>query len=910
MAETYPDFNDFLRQHRATDGMTTTHTRIGDSKNVYGKNVYGGKYHIPDDKLDIFHELYYQNSFVENRKEYLTEVQPKINPPTYLDFDFKHEKDVNTRQITDEKLREFSEFLLDTISSCCDDENVNNVKGFVMMKDKVNEKDDFTKDGIHYQFNLTMPRPAQKYLREIILKDKYFKDFCKDIKCVNSNEDIYDEGITKGHVNIQLFGSQKPRHEAYKLVAITSFDDEGNIEYNQDIKMTPDIMKSLSVRTHHEKLTLKLQNNIPIKEPPKKLKIVNRLKQSTTGKSKVIDITDRPCDIDFECFTKEDKELADIIDVKYIDNYHDWTKLIWSCRVDNNFQLAHYISSKGQKYDDDASETKKIWDNFTDSRNGFSKATFYHYCKISDPDKYTEIRAKYHSFTEINGFTDNDLAKTFCKLYGCDHIYNDKMFYYFNGILWISSESGRHLKKSITNDLPSFYLKEATRIQNQIRLSEDETQQEILKKKMGGLFNIVRKIQGYSSMNNIVGMVKIYIEKSSNEVEFETAPYLFAFEDRIYDLKANEWSEPCRDDYLCISTGYSWCEPSNEDMDTFDKFLDTIFPHADEKKLYMIILATGLCGKTLEKFINANGSGGNGKGVINELAEMMFGNYAYNCANAVLLNPIKDGNNPTVANMKNKRIIFYREPDTTEQKKLNIATIKELTGGKAINARMNYSNDTRTVLVATHILECNERPKFSGRVDDAVLRRLIDILFRSIFTSKPDEYFGEYVFMKNDYYKSTEFQTKYRCVLFKTLIKYWKEYLDKKENIDVFICDSVKERTNSYLEANDEMKSWFDDHYERTGNRDDILQIKDIYDDFKNSEIWQNISKRERRELNKKGFTEKISGNIHFRKYYKEREKSKMVQEKYGVSLMRNVFVGFVKIEKYSECLLDIDDDC
>ncbi|MCP4159045.1 MAG: hypothetical protein GY760_03135, partial [Deltaproteobacteria bacterium] len=112
------------------------------------------------------------------------------------------------------------------------------------------------------------------------------------------------------------------------------------------------------------------------------------------------------------------------------------------------------------------------------------------------------------------------------------------------------------------------------------------------------------------------------------------------------------------------------------------------------------------------------------------------------------------------------------------------------------------------------------------------------------------------------------------------------------------------------LEANDELKSWFDEKYEFTGNRDDILQIKDIYEDFKEGDTWVNMSKRERREMNKKGFTEKITGNIHFRKYYKEVEKSKIVQEKYGVTKMRNVFVGFVRIVK-GDCVLDTEDgDC
>lgn len=606
--------------------------------------------------------------------------------------------------------------------------------------------------------------------------------------------------------------------------------------------------------------------------------------------------------------TDEDQELADIIDTKYIDNYNDWTKLIWACRTDDNFELAHYISQRGNKYDGDDAMTRMIYNDFKESRNGFSKATFYHYAKISDPDAYATIRAKYHPFTEVEDITDNDLAKTFVKLYGYNHIYYDKAFYFFNGVLWERSESGRHLKKSLLNDLSMFYKNEAKNVKKRLRYANDFERQQ-LQYTLNLLNGIVKRIQNSTSMNNLTNVVKVYIERSNEEVEFETNPYLFAFKNKIYDLKHNDWIEPCREDYLCVSTGYNWSEPDAKDIETFEEFLKTIFPLADERKLYMTILATGLCGKTLEKFINANGSGGNGKGVINELAEMMFGNYSYNCANAVLLGPIKDGNNPTVANMRHKRIIFYREPDTTEQKKLNIATIKELTGGKALNARMNYSNDTKTVLVGTHILECNERPKLSGRVDDAVVRRLIDIPFRSVFTADPTEYFGDYVFEKNEFYKSVEFQTKFKCVLFKVLCKYWKQYQQLNENIDLFICDSVKERTSAYLEANDEFKSWFDERYTQTKVATDVLQIKDIYNAYKNGELWLNLSKRERRELNKRNFIEKVSGNIHFRKFYKEREKSKAIQQKYGVTLMRNVLIGFKETENAdSETSVDVTE--
>jgi hypothetical protein len=129
-----------------------------------------------------------------------------------------------------------------------------------------------------------------------------------------------------------------------------------------------------------------------VKAVNSKTKNVKAVKQNPASKSPIVNISD------------EDKELADIIDLKYIDNYNDWTKLIWACAVEDNFELAHYISSRGKKYDGSETATRVIYDSFTDSRKGFSKATFYHYAKISNEKQYLETRAKYHK-----QFDDEDI---------------------------------------------------------------------------------------------------------------------------------------------------------------------------------------------------------------------------------------------------------------------------------------------------------------------------------------------------------------------------------------------------------------------------------------------------------------------------------------------------------------------
>ena len=201
-------------------------------------------------------------------------------------------------------------------------------------------------------------------------------------------------------------------------------------------------------------------------------------------------------------------------------------------------------------------------------------------------------------------------------------------------------------------------------------------------------------------------------------------------------------------------------------------------------------------GKTLEKFILANGCGRNGKGFINELFLCMLGRYGYTCSNSVLMNPLKGGACQEVANMDNKRCVIYREPDTDNCKKLNGSTVKELTGGKVIPARGLYSSKTEQVLRATHIVECNERPKISGDIGNALVMRIIDQLFRSTFTKELNDVDESiHIYKGDDSIKDTQFQENHKYALFNILTEYWN---DSGYNIDSFIPASVKERSESY----------------------------------------------------------------------------------------------------------------
>ena len=128
-----------------------------------------------------------------------------------------------------------------------------------------------------------------------------------------------------------------------------------------------------------------------------------------------------------------------------------------------------------------------------------------------------------------------------------------------------------------------------------------------------------------------------------------------------------------------------------------------------------------LSGIRLEKFILANGCGRNGKGLINELFQETLGtDYFYKLPVDVLQSKVdlSKGANPQVANMDNARFILSSEPE--ENDKLRINMIKDLTGGKEVNARLLFKNKCRVRMVQVLALEFNEKPKLSGTMNPAV----------------------------------------------------------------------------------------------------------------------------------------------------------------------------------------------
>ena len=578
---------------------------------------------------------------------------------------------------------------------------------------------------------------------------------------------------------------------------------------------------------------------------------------------------------DDESNKTELKDILNNIDIKYVDDYDSWSKIVWALRNNSktNKKLARQFSKRSHKFDEDY--FSKLWKN---TRSGNSIATIYHYSKKSNKLTFQKIKSKYMSIDDHLG-TDDYLARLFLEDNGVCYVYKNDTLYTYNRKIWSVDKSNNKLCCYISCylfELLNIKLMSLNRLISKYTMENDQSKIKSLQEQRKFINGVISSVLSTSKIIKISQrIIHLLSCQDFDHIEFDSNPYLFCFNNKCYDLKIGKWVKPKRDDYILTTCRYDYELSSPHNLNELSELINQIFPDEEIKKTYISFMSTSLFGIPIEKFIIANGSGGNGKGVLNELLVETLGDYSYTAPNDLLLNSIKSGNNPAVASMNNKRLVIYREPDS-ENQKLCGASIKEITGGSQINARMNYSNDTKTRLRATHILECNKKPKIDGRKDDSIERRLVDIPFKSTFTNKQELLDQDlpYVFKANIYYKSDEFKKKFKSTLFDYLIQYIKDEPDVCNN--PYTCKEVLQRTKEYIQDSDDLYSILSESIENTNCKTDYVSCKDLYNIYKSSEFFYNLSKKQKREQNYKWFRLELVSNNNYKIYYRDIYKPKI----------------------------------
>ena len=154
--------------------------------------------------------------------------------------------------------------------------------------------------------------------------------------------------------------------------------------------------------------------------------------------------------------------------------------------------------------------------------------------------------------------------------------------------------------------------------------------------------------------------------------------------------------------------------------------------------------------------------------------------------------------------------------------------------------------------------------------------RTIDLLFPSRFTKLDDEIDNISVLKADGVYKTTEWKEDHRNEFLHLIIQAFKKF--QNNNYIFKIPQNAKERTQSYLNLSFPILEIFNDLYEMTNGSNDIVKLKDEYDNIKHTDTFYGFDKAEKRKYNYKYFCDFIEKNREFRGKYHDIKKIKNVK--------------------------------
>jgi P4 family phage/plasmid primase-like protien len=430
------NFFEFLKSHQInkTSQLVSTNTRIGDKE----LQLYGGSYHIPEDEYPLFLNLYYNEVFIKNKKEYFTEKQLEKDGAILIDIDLRFNYELNARVYSDEHIEDLISLYLEKLKNIYefDDETEFYIYVFEKTNIKRDEKKNIVKDGIHIIIGLPSDHDMQQYLRqEIISKiDEIWGDF----PITNSWDEVFDEGISKGHINWQLYGSSKPGCEAYSLTKMfqIKFETETNIEIIHKIPILDidikEVFPKLSVRNRNLPICFykntfiqQLQNKIDsgeiisVNEDNKRCKkhnesmsttstftenilsplMVLQIKSMDELKSLVDHFIDK-LNNEIEQKYIELKEAYDytmILPSSYYTEYSKWIRVGWALRNIHDSLFIVWVVFSSQCVEKfqiiDIPDLFSQWQTFDlNNLNGLTKRSIMHWANVDAHDNYKKVR--------------------------------------------------------------------------------------------------------------------------------------------------------------------------------------------------------------------------------------------------------------------------------------------------------------------------------------------------------------------------------------------------------------------------------------------------------------------------------------------------------------------------------------
>jgi len=787
----YSDLSDFLTKHNAPDAKSSTHTRIGKKE----LNIYGGSFAINKENLHVFRRLYYEHVFVKGRKEYLTEKQLENDGPIMIDLDFRYDISVTKRLHTKEHISDLICLYLEQLKKLIIFEENKQFPIFIMEKPNVNRcvDNNETKDGIHIIIGIQMDRTLQCMLRDRIIAE--IGDIW-DLSLTNDWNGVLDEGISKGCVNWQMYGSQKPGNEAYALTYYLIGEWDSN---DRDCMTTPksikelDLAKDLAILSAQYDQHVKFEINPDIlDEYNKRLETKNTKtkKSGTKGKINVILEEDEETDIQLSSITNITilkKAIDNImttlkINEQYIREIHEYTQILPAkyykpgSHLQNRmvaFALKHtderlflsWVMLRSKADDFDYGTIPNLyheWRNhFHKRQDGITKRSIMYWAKQDAFEEYEKVKkGTIDHYVEETIFEAGDwdyamvLYHMFKDKYVCGSITN-KRWYVFNKHRWEKDE-GQRLRLAISRDLFQLYSDKQHQCLADAHLYEPTSEEhEKIQRKVKKIAEICIKLKKTNDKNNIMReAMEIFFDKDFIK-NMDSNPYLLCFTNGVFDFKTKEFRQGYPQDYITKTTGIPYIKYKYDDnkktADEIMTFMEQLFPQENLCRYMWDHLASCLIGIKKEHAFNIyRGSGSNGKSILTDLMSQCLGEYKGTVPITLVTDKRSSigGATPEIMQLKGVRYAVMQEP--SKDAVINEGIMKELTGGDPLLGRALYA-DSEIFIPQFSLVVCTNALFEIKSNDDGTWRRMKLVDFLAKFLSEGEHHTDDtkYVYPKD-----------------------------------------------------------------------------------------------------------------------------------------------------------------
>lgn len=779
-------YDDILKKYKQDKGKDFTHTRIGDKT----KNIYGGIYNINCN--EEFWDKYYEHIFIKNNKEYLTEKQDIENGPLLLDIDLHYNKEIKERQHTKEHITDLVYLYCTKLSEIYKIEDDTSFDVYIMERSNVTKLDDKTKDGIHMIFTISMHNAIQVYLRKKILEEI---DDIWDLPIENTYDAVFDEGISKGFVNWQLYGSRKPGFSPYTITQHLSCkyneeEEEWTICENNVYKVNiREVLPLLSAR-YTEHLKLNLLDNKYIEEA------INIEKQNLMNKNNT-KIPQTSLFIDFDTIDykninninqlekilesffnnlnlgeyeiKETHQFCMVLPESYYGDgsYSKWIRVGWALKNTHEKLFISWMlfSAKYKNFDfSDIEKYYNMWKSFNYKNiSGLTNRSIMYWAKNDNFKEYERIRNdtishyiedSLQSLLQKDKLGEFDLANILYQMckdqYVCVSVKNN-IWYEYKKNKWQKIDSGNSLRIKISRELYQVYMNKSESCLSSSQVNLDEADSNKLKMRSYKLTDIGLLLKTTSWKNNIMREAKEIFHDDTFVEKLDSNPYLFAFNNYVIDFKNKIHRKGKPDDYISKTANidyipyekmkgkYTDDQTYEEVIDEINEFMEQLFPVEELRKYMWEHLASSLIGTTENQNFNIyTGSGANGKSKLVELMTKVMGDYKATVP-ITLLTQTRNAigsTSPEIVQLMGVRYACMQEPSKGD--KINEGIMKEITAGDPLTGRGLFQ-DAITFIPQFKLVVCtNVLPELRAN-DDGTWRRIRVVDFMSKFNHAPYE---------------------------------------------------------------------------------------------------------------------------------------------------------------------------